>query len=151
MRISNKTFALMLVCLLTLTSACSKQIGGFSQGYVKTLADRVWAYSATHPDGFTVDVRTMDVPSSGIAVCYAPDKDFLGEHGRNCLEPIVLHALQNGGYIGGWLNEKDGLYYFGSTRLFPEDSLSKAKQFGIDNNQKSIYILSTGTEIWLKH
>ena len=49
--------------------------------------------------------------------------------------------------MGGWLDGETGLYYFDSTRLFPEDSIVAALLFGLDNGQRCAYILSSGTEI----
>lgn len=43
----------------------------------------------------------------------------------------------------------DSLYYFDSVRLFPEDSLSAAVNFGKANHQEAIYKLSSGEEIRL--
>ena len=51
------------------------------------------------------------------------------------------------GYVGGWYNQENGLYYFDSTRLFPEDSLNEAVQFGKDNKQTSVFILSNSSEV----
>ena len=41
------------------------------------------------------------------------------------------------------------LYYFDSVRLFPEDSLEAAVNFGKANFQKAVYRLSTGEDILL--
>ena len=43
----------------------------------------------------------------------------------------------------------DSLYYFDSVRLFPEDSLSAAVNFGKANHQEAVYRLSSGEEIRL--
>jgi len=110
------------------------------------IADQVWAFSLSHPDGYTLDIRTMTEPTEGIAVSYAETQD---SHSREQLPKVVEHALSHDGYIGGWLSTSDSLYYFDSTRLFPEDSLDAAIQFGKDNGQYAIYILSSGTEIVL--
>lgn len=39
------------------------------------------------------------------------------------------------------------IYYFDSTRLFPEDQLDEALKFGKENGQYSVFILSTGVEV----
>jgi ABC-type amino acid transport substrate-binding protein len=49
--------------------------------------------------------------------------------------------------VGGWLNTENGLYYFDSTKLFPETTLGDAIQFGKENGQHSVFILSTYTDI----
>lgn len=114
------------------------------QGRIRNIADKVWAYSQNHPDGFTLDIHTMSEPTDGIAVSYAGTQN---SHSRNQLEKVVSHALSHDGYVGGWLNTLNGLYFFDSTRLFPENSLKEAIQFGKDNGQYSAFILSTLTDI----
>ena len=69
----------------------------------------------------------MTEPTEGIAVSYAATQD---SHSRNQLDFVVEHALQHDGYVGGWLNTENGLYYFDSSKLFPEDQLEEALQFG---------------------
>ena len=86
----------------------------------------------------------MTEPTEGIAVSYAATQN---SHSHNQLDKVVNHAIQNGGYVGGWYNKENGLYYFDSTRLFPEDSLQAAIQFGKENGQQSVYVLSSSTEI----
>lgn len=114
------------------------------QDSISLVADKVWAFSLSHPDGFTLDIRTMTVPQEGIAVSYASTQN---SHSREQLYRVVHHALQNNGYVGGWYNKEDHLYYFDSTRLFPEDSLQEAIRFGHENDQQSVFILSSSTEI----
>lgn len=111
---------------------------------VATIAERVWQFSQSHPDGFTVDVRTMIEPAAGIAVSYAATQ---GSHSRESLASVVTHALEHDGYVGGWLDTESGLYYFDSTKLFPEDQLEEALEFARANGQQVVYIISTGEEI----
>ena len=137
--------AVLALCGTLGLSSCSKTHGNSEeQSKIAEIAGKVWAFSQTHPDGFTIDVRTMTEPKEGIAVSYA---DTQNSHSRNQLDKVVAHALQHDGYVGGWLNSQDGLYYFDSTRLFPENNLKSALQFGKDNGQQSVFILSTFTDI----
>ena len=112
-----------------------------------TLADSLWTFSQTHPDGFTLDINTWEMPTEGIAVAYSATQD---RHDRDDLEFVVSHARSHGGYVGGWLDTETGRYYFDSVRLFPEDSIVQASQFGRENAQIAIYILSSGKEIRLE-
>lgn len=111
-----------------------------------TLADSLWTYSQAHPEGFTLDVSSWTVPSTGISVAYEATQS---SHDRTGLDFVVGHALSHEGYVGGWYNSADSLYYFDSVRLFPEDSLPAAVHFGKANHQKAIYKLSSGEEIRL--
>ena len=137
-------YLLLTLCCGTVFTACSNSDNSTGQGNVATIADKVWNYSQAHPDGFTLDIRTMTEPTEGIAVSYAETQD---SHSRNQLDRVVRHALSHDGYVGGWLNTENGLYYFDSTKLFPETSLKDAIQFGKENGQHSVFILSTYTDI----
>lgn len=134
----------LILCSATVLSACSSDDHFSSQDDLSTIADKVWAFGQNHQDGFTLDIRTMTVPEEGIAVSYAATQN---SHSRNQLETVIHHALQHDGYVGGWYNPSDGLYYFDSTRLFPEDAIGDAIRFGKYNEQNSIFILSTFTDI----
>lgn len=110
------------------------------------LADRVWSYGETHPEGFTLEINTWKEPQEGISVAYESTQNH---HARADLRRVVRHARSHSGYVGGWRNAEDSLYYFDSVRLFPEDSLEAAISFGKANHQDAVYRLSTGQEIRL--
>ena len=133
--------AIMIVFGLTVLSACTKED---SQDRVTAISDTVWSFSQANPDGFTLDICSMSVPKEGIAVSYAATQ---GSHSREKLDFVVRHALQHDGYVGGWMNTENGLYYFDSTRLFPEDKLADALKFGKDNGQTSAFILSLKADV----
>ena len=129
---------------VVLFSSCSHK--GNKQESPETIAEQVWSLSQFRPDGFTIDIRTMQAPTEGIAVAYAATQ---GCHSREGLEAVVKHALEHDGYVGGWYDSQSGLYYFDSTRLFPEEQLDEALQFAQENGQLAVYVLSTGEEIRL--
>jgi ABC-type amino acid transport substrate-binding protein len=135
--------AILLICLASVLVACDRDDHGFGRKVTK-IADKVWTFSQSHPDGFTLDIHTMTCPAEGIAVSYATTQN---SHSRDQLEYVVSHALQHDGYVGGWFSRDEGLYYFDSTRLFPEDSLDAAIWFGKENGQHSVFILSSSTDI----
>ena len=110
------------------------------------VAERVWRYSTTHPDGFTLNVSTMEVPSEGICVAYSATQDC---HSRDGLDYVVSHSLQHEGYVGGWLDKADSLYYFDSVKIFPEAEREKALDFARQNGQIAVFVLSSGEEIRL--
>ena len=144
-RLLFAVMAATLICGASVFTACSSNDdnpAGLTD--VSAISDKVWAYRQTHPDGFTLDIRTMTEPTEGIAVSYAATQN---SHSRDQLDMVVSHALQHEGYVGGWLNGEDGLYYFDSTKLFPEDDLKGALQFGKENGQYSVFILSTYTDV----
>ncbi len=132
--------------LISCRSSSLSQTSSDTIGYdnIPGVADKVWSYCQSHPEGFTLDIRTMSEPKAGIAVGYAATQN---NHSRQQLSKVVEHALKHDGYVGGWLNNDDGQYYFDSTKLFPEDSLAAAIKFGEENGQIAIFILSNKTEI----
>ena len=137
--------AVLAICGTASFASCSSnEDNATEQSNITDIADKVWAFSQAHPDRFTLDIRTMTEPTEGIAVSYAATQN---SHSRDQLDMVVSHALQPEGYVGGWLNGKDGLYYFDSTKLFPEDDLKGALQFGKENGQYSVFILSTYTDV----
>ncbi len=143
-----RLMAIVLVAVMGMTFvSCCNNDKSAEQTDVSALADRVWELSQTHPDGFTLDIRTMTEPTEGIAVSYAATQN---SHSRSQLDKVIAHALQNDGFVGGWYNTTDGLYYFDSTRLFPENQLKEALEFGKKSAQNSAFILSSSTEIPLE-
>ncbi len=137
--------AVLTICGTASSASCSSnEDNATEQRKITGISDKVWAFSQTHPDGFAIDIRTMTEPTEGIAVSYAATQD---SHSRDQLDRVVSHALQHEGYVAGWYNSDDGLYYFDSTKLFPENDLKGALQFGKENGQRSVFILSTHTDI----
>lgn len=135
-------FAFSLCCVLQTSCTTNSNLADNSK--VKALSDKIWTYSQSHPDGFTLDIRTMTEPTEGIAVSYYATQ---GSHSRKNLNRVVRHAIRHDGYVGGWLDTADSLYYFDSTRLFPEDSLEDAIKFGLKNRQKAIFSIEEKREI----
>ncbi|MDO4827316.1 MAG: hypothetical protein Q4B16_07180 [Bacteroidia bacterium] len=135
-----KRILLVIITAVALCScaACKKQAD------VQNLVDKVWAYSQTHPDGFTIHIPDFSEPDYGIAVSYAATQD---SHSKASLPMVISHAQEHDGYVGGWLDADSGLYYFDSTRLFPEDERDEAIAFGKANGQISAYVISTGESI----
>ena len=137
--------AVLTICGTASFASCSSnEDNATEQRKISTIADMVWAFCQANPGGFTLDIRTMTVPTEGIAVSYAATQN---SHSRDQLHKVVSHALQHDGYVGGWYNSEDGFYYFDSTKLFPENDLKGAIQFGKDNGQSSVFILSTSTDL----
>ncbi len=139
-----RTILLVVCCFLMMACSSSDHLTGGSR--VKTVSDTLWAYSISHPDGFTVNITTLTEPTEGVVVAYAATQ---GCHSQKQLNRVVRHAMRHDGYVGGWLDKTDSLYYFDSSRIFPEDSLDAAIRFGVKNKQIAIYVLSEGREVRL--
>ena len=140
-----RLFSALVLCGVLLTS-CFTNREAFKYYHVDELSNQVWTYSLSHPDGFTIDLNTMTTPTEGVVVAYAATQ---GCHSREKLNYVITHAMTHNGIVGGWLDTTDSLYYFDSSRIFPEDSLEAAKKFGLENGQIAIFLISEGKEIRL--
>ena len=145
-KIRIRWFSVVILCGILLTSCFNSSRLARNQ-HIEGIANQVWTYSLTHPDGFTIDLSTMTVPIEGIVVAYEATQ---GCHSREKLNYVINHAMAHNRVVGGWLDTSDSLYYFDSSRIFPEDSLEAAKKFGIENGQIAIFLISEGKEIRLK-
>ena len=136
-----KRIVLLLTVLLTFPFAGQAQ----PQISDKDLVNVIWAMGQMYPEGFTLDINTLQQPTKGIAVSYLATQNSFD---KKDIPAVIKHAKAHNGYIGGWYNSENGKYYFDSTRLFPEDSLTAALAFARENEQNSVYDLSKGIEIW---
>ena len=145
-RFHSSLLLLTLTFLFMLSCGTMRHTASSGQAVYATLADSIWTYSQTHPDGFTLHLSTWTEPSAGLSVAYEATQN---RHDKEGLDYVIGHAQSHDGYVGGWLDTADSLYYFDSVRVFPEDSLSAAIVFGKENHQIAIFRLSTGEEIRL--
>lgn len=145
-RFHSSLLLLVLTFLIILSCGTARHTTSSGQTAYATLADSIWTFSQTHPDGFTLHLATWTEPSTGLSVAYEATQN---RHDKEGLDFVIGHAQSHNGYVGGWLDSADSLYYFDSVRVFPEDSLSAAIVFGKENHQIAIYRLSTGEEIRL--
>ena len=52
--------AVLTICEPASFASCSSnEDNATEQSNITTIADKVWTFSQTHPDGFTIDIRTM--------------------------------------------------------------------------------------------
>lgn len=96
-----------------------------------------------NPDGFTIELSTLDFVTSGIVVAYAETQDSFGRGG---LERCIEHAQKHGGYIGGW-DSGEGNYYFDSVMIIYDRD--EAIREGRKNGQIAIYDLDNAELIKL--
>ena len=91
---------LLTVCGTTSFASCSLNKDNASeQSNITVIANNVCAFSQTHTNGFTIDIRTMTEPTEGIAVSYAATQN---SHSRDQLDKVVKHALQHEGYVSNY-------------------------------------------------
>lgn len=100
----------------------------------------VMQISRQNPDGFTLDLRTMQYVPDGYAVAYEETQDSFGLEG---LEKVIKHAQSHDNYVGGW--RADNGYYFDSIMIV--DDLEEAMRLGRENHQIAICKLKGGIVI----
>lgn len=103
-------------------------------------------YTEKNQQGFTLSLITMKPIKAGIAVAYLETQNSFGPEG---LKKVLDHAYKNDLVIGGWMDEKTGLYYFDSVKIFKKSELVEAIQFAIENEQIAIFDITNLTEIRL--
>ena len=98
------------------------------------LFEAIQKIAKTNPEGFTVDLTTLNKVTGGISVAYLETQDSFGDKG---LERVLKHALIHEKTVGGWLDDESGSFYFDSVRIFT--NLDEAKKFGRENKQIAIF------------
>jgi len=114
---------------------------------MKNLVERIMDYSEKNPYGFTLNIETFRPVRKGISVAFLETQNSFGKHN---LEKVILHALKNNKTIGGWLNSKNGLFYFDSVKIFKKSEFNQAIEFAKQNQQIAIYDLINLKEIKIK-
>jgi len=114
---------------------------------MEKLTIRVWEYSLNNPYGFTLNIENFEVVKNGIVVAY---KETQNSFGIESLKNVIQHALQNDKKVGGWLNFENNKFYFDSVKVFEVHEIEKAIKFARQNDQISIFNLTTLEEIRIK-
>jgi hypothetical protein len=108
------------------------------------LSQKVARIAKQNPQGFTFNIRTRRMVTSGIIAAYHATQDCFGTEG---LHKALAHAEAHAGIIGGWFNVNNGNFYFDSCNRFT--SLAEAIAFGKEQQQIAIFDLDQMKEIRL--
>ena len=127
-----KRFLLALVAIVLAVPGFAQQ----QKANDKDLATTIWMMREMFPEGFTLDLNTMQIPHEGLMVSYKATQDHFD---RASIPAVIKHAHAHDNIVGGWRDPDTGLYYFDSTRCFPEDSLAAALAFARENGQHTVY------------
>ena len=96
--------ALPLQRTASFASCSSNEDNATEQSNITTIADKVWAFSQTHPDGFTINVRTMTEPTEGTVI---PINGKVAE----ILDRGIILFGTTGDYRPLSFHEPDGTYW----------------------------------------
>ena len=141
----KKLLAFALAGLLVISCGTASRTASNTEANTpEAIQNRLQEMGNIHPDGFTVDVRTMEEPKEGISVSYAGTR---GARTRRDISGVAAHAISHDGYVGGRKDARTGNLYYTSVKLFPEDRLQDALEFAKENGQMTVLVISTGQEI----
>lgn len=105
------------------------------------------AFAAVNPEGFTINATTGEVPESGYCVAVAATQNSHGTDGLARVLDLIQSGTTRAEYVGGWLNQESGLYYYDATIVVP--TLAEAIELGRVNGQIAIFCLDNCEEIRL--
>ena len=88
-------------------SCSSNEDNATEQSNITTIADKVWAFSQAHPDGFTIDIRTMTEPTEGSTYTEIPTDGKVAE----ILDRGTILFGTTGDYRPLSFREADGTYW----------------------------------------
>lgn len=107
------------------------------------LLDAVYFAGRNNPNGFTLNLSTMQAPTKGWSVAMLRTQNSFGYEG---LEHVVKCALEGTGIVGGWYEK--GKYYWDEV-LIVEDKES-ALRIAEEQEQIAIFNLETHELVYLK-
>ena len=110
------------------------------------LVSTIAAIAALNPEGFTVNLSTLQPVNKGYAVASSKSQFSFDREGINNILDI---AIDNDDItaVGGWYNKEEGLYYFDAVIII--NNLSDAIRAGRANKQIDIFDSSNNKEIRL--
>ena len=103
--------------------------------------------AAANPAGFTFNVETNEMQSTGYAVALAASQNSFGADGLESVINLVTSDDCPASCVGGWMDTATGLYYYDSTVIIEDRAAAIA--FGRLQGQIAIFHLDTLTEIRL--
>ena len=99
----------------------------------------------SNPDGFTLDLETFTLATSGVAVALEATQN---SHGTDGLARVIDYCIDNNiRYIGGWLDSTSGKFYYDATVVLSDRA--KAIELGRLNHHLAIFDMDECQEIRL--
>ena len=114
---------------------------------MNNLFTTISAIAGANPFGFTFNIETNSMQTSGFAVALEATQNSHGIDGLTSVVSLVTSADCPASCVGGWLDTQTGLYYFDATVIIEDRDAAIA--FGRLQNQLAIFDLNTMSEIIL--
>lgn len=112
---------------------------------IALLTEKVYQIAKNNPSGFTINLNSLQLITSGYVAAYKATQNSFGLSG---LQNAINYALSVGSNIvGGWYNSANDMFYFDASKTFGD--INEAANFGIENEQIAIFDLSQNKEIQL--
>ena len=149
-RIHTLLPAFLLVLSVTVTNvSCCTVDNDPTEEYANRRAKlfcRLKAMAKANPNGYTVDVTTLQHLTRGYAVAVAGTQNcFNDESLYEVVDYVMAHPEINA--YGGWLDTMTGNYHYDATMIIADRD--EAIAYGKKNGQKAIFDLNTMSEIML--
>lgn len=115
----------------------------YIMGKRKILVATILTLAAQNPDGFTLNVKTMQPQKHGICVAREETQNSFNVDG---LQKVVDYVLENDvECVGGWYDSVSGFTYFDATDVFTDKK--EAVQAMQERKQLAIFDLDNMEEI----
>lgn len=114
---------------------------------MNTLFTTLSVIAAANPFGFTFNVESNSMQTSGFAVALACTQNSHGVEGLENVISVVTSGTSGATCVGGWLDQETGLYYYDATVIIEDRAAAIA--FGRMQGQIAIFDLNNMKEIRL--
>ena len=114
---------------------------------MNNLFTTISAIAAANPFGFTFNVESNQMQTSGFSVALEATQNSHGTDGLESVLNLVTSEACPASCVGGWLDQETGLYYFDATVIIEDKEAAIA--FGRLQNQIAIFDLNNLEEIRL--
>ena len=114
---------------------------------MNNLFTTISAIASANPFGFTFNVESNQMQTSGFAVALACTQNSHGVEGLENVISVVTSGTSGATCVGGWLDQETGLYYYDATVIIEDRAAAIA--FGRLQNQIAIFDLNNLEEIRL--
>lgn len=122
-----------------------KKFAFIETSQITLLTEKVYHIAKNNPSGFTINLNSLQLISSGYVAAYKATQNSFGLSG---LQNAINYAFSVGSNIvGGWYNCANDMFYFDASKTF--ENINEAAIFGIENQQIAIFDLNENKEIQL--
>lgn len=101
-------------------------------------------FAAQNPYGFTISLVDFSTPNRGYCVAMKETQNSFGDEGLRKALSLAKATTQT---LGGWLDERSGLYYFDCVAVLEDEET--ARRLALENEQLAFYCIHEMREVRL--